>query len=65
MTRVDEIMGGSPETIEEKLRVLKKEVDDSSISTVADKQELEWSITKMMPKFRIPHIIKLFFGFGE
>lgn len=66
MTRVDEIMALGDETErQKKLKELKEEVDNSSISTVADKQELEWGITKLAPKFRIPRIIKLIFGIGD
>lgn len=65
MRRVDDIMAlGKKSEIDKKLKELKDEVDKSSISTVADKQELEWSV-KQMTKFRIPHIIKLMFGAGD
>lgn len=65
MRRVDDIMAlGTKDQIEKKLKELKEEVDKSSISTVADKQELEWSV-KQLTKFRIPHIIKLMFGAGD
>lgn len=66
MDRVDGIMAsGDQAAIAARLKELKEEVDSSSISTVADKQELEWSITKLAPKFRIPQIIKLLFGVGD
>jgi B12-binding domain/radical SAM domain protein len=65
MRRVDEIMALDDQaTIDRQLRKLKEEVDRSSISTVADKQELEWSV-KQLTKFNIPHIIKLMFGAGD
>lgn len=65
MRRVDEIMeSGETAEIDRRLRALKKEVDGSSISTVADKQELEWSLSQFT-KFRIPHIIRLMLGKGD
>ncbi len=65
MQRVDEIMVLPDKAeVEQKLKELKAEVDRSSISTVADKQELEWSV-RQLTKFRIPHIIRLMFGAGD
>lgn len=65
MKRVDEIMEAEDKTIiAQRLKEFKKEVDDSSISTVADKQELEWGVSQFT-KFRIPRIIKLMFGGGD
>jgi B12-binding domain/radical SAM domain protein len=65
MRRVDEIMGEADKsTLPQRLKAFKKEVDDSSISTVADKQELEWGMSQFT-KFRIPRIIKLMFGAGD
>jgi B12-binding domain/radical SAM domain protein len=65
MRRVDEIMEADDKTsIAQRLKDFKKEVDDSSISTVADKQELEWGMSQFT-KFRIPRIIKLMFGAGD
>jgi len=65
MRRVDEIMESEDKaSIARRLKEFKKEVDDSSISTVADKQELEWGMSQLT-KFRIPRIIKLMFGAGD
>jgi radical SAM superfamily enzyme YgiQ (UPF0313 family) len=65
MRRVDVIMeSGDKDSIKQKLKELKDEVDKSSISTVADKQELEWGLSQFT-KFRIPHIIRLMFGKGD
>lgn len=60
MERVDEIVKTyPPEDVDSQLDALKHEVDNSSMSTVCEKRELEWPVGAKMLNFRALEVAKI------